>query len=133
MATDSEARFFGDPLAATDLSFCRGNIGPDGAAGCEVLLEAKATGEVVRAGLPVEDPILDTLACLFGPGVGGGRGPSPSNDAGLVAAATAEAYFNSIGGLVGCASGLGIPLGTGRGGAVAAVDVTTGRLVATLA
>jgi hypothetical protein len=116
---DSEAGLFGDPLAATDLSFCRGNIGPDGAAGCEVLLEAKAIGEVVRAGLPVEDPILDTLVCLFDPDVGGGSGPSPSNDAGLVAAATAEAYFNSVGGRAGCAGGLGIPLGNGSGGAQA--------------
>lgn len=130
---NNEATLFGDPLVATDLSFGRGDIGPDGAAGCEVLLEAKAIGEVVRAGLPAEDPMLDTLACLFVPGAGGGSGPSPSTDAGLVAAATAEAYFNSIGGLVGCAGGLGIPLGKGRGGAVAAVEVTTGRMVATLA
>jgi hypothetical protein len=108
-------------------------MGSDGAGGCDELLWVKATGEAARAGLPVEDPILDTLACLFGPGVGGGNGPSPSNDDGFVAAATADAYLSSVGGRIDCAGGFGIPFGSGGGGAVAAVDVTTGRFVATLA
>ena len=87
----------------------------------------------MRAGFPVEDPMLEILACLFGAEFGGGRGPSPSNEAGFVVAATAEAYFNSVEGRVVCAGGFGTPFGTGRGGAVPAVDVTKGRLVATLA
>src|ERR1700736_2044158 len=92
------------------------------------------TGDIVRAGFPaVDDPILDTLACLLGVGVGAGRGPSPSNDWGLVAAATADAYLSSVGGRAAWGGIFGTPFCTGTGGMVAAVDVTTGRLVATLA
>jgi hypothetical protein len=94
----------------------------------------KATGDIVRVGFRGDDdPMLDTLACLLGAAVGGGRGPSPRSDAGFVAAATAEAYFSSVGGRAGCTGTFGIPFGTGTGGTLAVVDVTMGRLVATLA
>lgn len=132
VATDGEARLFGDPLAAADLSFARGNIGVGGGAVCCEGVFAVAMGDIVRAGFPVEDPMLDMLACLWGPVVGGGKGPRPSIDAGFVAAATADAYLSSVGGRVACVEGLGTPFCTGNGGAVAAVEVTIGRLVATL-
>jgi hypothetical protein len=133
--TDGDGTLFGEPLAATGFSLFNGKIGTDEAPGSEVPLVMRVTGEVVRAGLPVEDPILDTLGCLLGIATvaGAGRGPSPSNDAGFVAAATAEAYLSSVGGLFDCDGGFGTPFVTGTGGAVAVVDVTIGRLVATLA
>ena len=90
------------------------------------------TGDIVLAGFPVDEPTLDILPCRFGTAAGAGNGPRPRRDAGFVAAATADAYLSSVGGRVACAAGFGTPLGNG-GGAVAVVDVTIGRLVATLA
>jgi hypothetical protein len=117
----------GDPFASLTLS--RGAVD-----GWAPRLDVSVTGEVARAGFPVDDPILDTLACLCGTENvdGGGNGPRPNNEAGFVAAATADAYLSSVvGGFMG--GGLGIPLGNGGGGMVAEVDVTMGRGAATLA
>lgn len=90
------------------------------------------TGDIVRAGFPVDEPTLDMLPCRIGPVVGAGNGPRPRREAGFVAAATADAYLSSVGGRAACAAGFGTPFGNG-GGAVAVVDVTIGRAVATLA
>lgn len=62
--TEGRATLFGDPLAV-DLSFCNGNIGRDEDGVCVRAAEAEITGDVVRAGFPDDDPMLDTLACLF--------------------------------------------------------------------
>ena len=104
----------GDPFGAvTDLSLFRGNIGADedGAGGCDELEEVRVIGDVVRAGLPVDDPMLETLACRIGADEGGGKGPRPSTDIGFVAAATADAYLSSIGGRADCGGGFGTPFG----------------------
>jgi len=134
-ATDGDETFWGDPLVVTFLSFARGYAGTDGAIVGGVLFVIETTGELARTGFPPEDPMLDTLACLIGAAVaaGGGKGPRPSNDAGFVAAATADAYFNSVGGRVACEAGFGTPFADGNGGTVAVVEVTTGLVAATLA
>ena len=115
--TDGDAALFGDPFGAvTGLSLFSGNIGNDddgggGGGGCDELEEVSVTGDVVRAGLPLEDPMLETLACRMGADEGGGNGPRPSKDAGFVAAATAEAYLSSIGGRAAWGGGFGTPFG----------------------
>ena len=118
-----DTTLLGDPFAA--LAF--------GAEGWVARLDVSVMGDVARAGFPVDDPILDTLACRWGADDvdGGGNGPKPNNEAGFVAAATADAYLSSVGGLT--AGALGMPLGNGGGGIVAEVDVTIGRVAATLA
>ena len=58
---------------------------------------------------------------------GAGNGPNPNNEAGFVAAATAEAYFSSVGGRVVVVDGLGMPFGCCGSGGAGVVDVTTGR------
>lgn len=103
VATAGDVALWGDPFGAvTDLSLFNGNIGTDDdddeAGGCDEPEEVNVMGDVVRAGLPLDDPMLETLACRMGTDDGGGNGPRPSNNAGLVAAATADAYLSSIGG-----------------------------------
>jgi len=125
-AKGGEARLFGELVTVADFSFCNGNTGAGGADCCVV------TGDVVLAG-PAAEPTLEILACRCGVvATGGGKGPRPNNEAGFVAAATADAYFSSVGGRVVVVDGLGTPFGCGSGGA-AAVDVTIGRVCATLA
>jgi hypothetical protein len=122
-----ETMLLGDPFVSLALS--RGAVD-----GWVTRLDVSVTGDVARAGFPVDDPILDTLACLCGAENvdGGGNGPRPNNEAGFVAAATADAYLSSV--VRGfTAGGLGMPLGNGGGGMVAEVDVTIGRGAATLA
>jgi hypothetical protein len=130
-STDGEAVSFGEPFVAMDFSLWIGKIGNGGAGCCEGVFVC-VTGDIVRAGFPDDEPTLDILPCLIGPVVGAGNGPRPRRDAGLVAAATADAYLSSVGGRVACAAGFGTPLGNG-GGAVAVVDVTIGRVATTLA
>ena len=101
VATIGDAALWGDPFGAVmDLSLFNGNIGTDDdeTSGCDEPEEVNVMGDVVRAGLPLDDPMLETLACRMGTDDGGGNGPRPSNNAGLVAAATADAYLSSIGG-----------------------------------
>ena len=136
VGTGGEETFLGDSLVVTFLSLANGYTGTGGAIVGGVLFVVATTGELARAGFPPEDPMLETLACLIGGAVvaGGGNGPRPSNEAGFVAAATAEAYLSSVGGRAVCEAGFGTPFGPdGNGGAVAVVEVTTGLLVATLA
>ena len=112
VATAGDAALFGDPFGAvTDLSLFNGNIGSDEdeAGGCDELEEINVMGDVARAGFPVDDPMLEILACRMGADDGGGNGPRPSNDTGFVAAATADAYLSSIGGRAACAGGFGTP------------------------
>ena len=54
-----ETALFGDSFVAVALSLDAGGIG-----GCVATVDVSITGEVVRAGLPIDDPTLDTLACL---------------------------------------------------------------------
>jgi len=130
-SVDGEAVSFGEPFMVADLSLWRERIG-NGGGGCSEGVFVCVTGDIVRAGFPVDEPTLDILPCLIGPVVGAGNGPSPRRDAGFVAAATADAYLSSVGGRVDCAAGFGTPFGNG-GGTVAVVDVTIGRVVTTLA
>jgi len=127
---DGEDVCFGELPGISPL---RGNTGTDDC--CDALLDAIAVGEVVRAGFPAGDVILDTtldtLACLTGAAIGGGSGPRPNIEEGVLAA-TAEAYFSSVAGRVGWDAGFGTPFVVVAGGAVAAVDVTMGRAAATL-
>jgi hypothetical protein len=116
-----------------DFSPLSGNIGTDDC--CEVLLDVITVAEegwtAIPGGEATFDATLETLACLAELGIGGGNGPRPRIEEGVLAA-TADAYFNSVPGRVGCDVGFGTPFAAGANGAVAAVDVTTGRGAATL-
>jgi len=114
VATAGDVALIGDPFGAvTDLSLFNGKIGTDEdvVGSCDAPEEINVMGDVARAGLPLDDPMLETLACRMGADDGGGNGPRPSNDAGFVAAATAEAYLSSIGGRAACGGGFGTPFG----------------------
>jgi len=58
-AAMGETALFGDPFAAMALS-----LDVDGTGGCVATVNVSVTGEVVLAGLPIDEPTLDTLACL---------------------------------------------------------------------